>query len=64
MEMEMTKVDDPMVTNVWIVKTFHFHFLFPHQILDLNTALMLSASDSYRTNDHLVLLAMKSEHRV
>ena len=35
----MEKLDDPIVQNHWIIYRFHFHFIFPHQILDPNTAL-------------------------
>ena len=37
-KMETEKVDDPIDMNSWIVSHFHFHFLFPHQIQDPNTA--------------------------
>ena len=38
-ETEMETLKDPTVPNGWILKLFHFHFIFPHQILDPNTAL-------------------------
>ena len=39
-EKEKEKVDDPMVLNGRILSLFHFHFYFPHQILDPNAPLM------------------------
>ena len=43
MEMAMEKLADPTIRDYWIIYLFHFHFLFPHRILDPNTALNISA---------------------
>ena len=38
MEMEMEKLDDPIILGRWIIYLFHFHIFFPRQIIDPNTA--------------------------
>ena len=53
MEMEMEKLGDSTVQDHWSIYHFYFyfHFLFPHQILDSNTALVsLTPFNDYRAD--------------